>query len=95
MVARRSKLAQVIPSHELTQHPRTARDLIFGKRHRLGGTPDFLESAEIPKCRFGKEMTFYAQLDSVNDEFMLADRGMIYVFVCFDCFEMQAFLQSE
>ena len=28
-------------------------------------------------------MTYYAQLDSINDEFCIADCGMIYVFVCF------------
>ncbi|CAN7721300.1 hypothetical protein LJR290_006098 [Variovorax sp. LjRoot290] len=39
-------------------------------------------------------MTFYAQLDSINDEVVLADCGMIYVFVCFDCFETKSILQS-
>ncbi len=27
------------------------------------------------------------------DEFVLADCGMIYVFVCFDCFETKSILQ--
>jgi hypothetical protein len=31
-------------------------------------------------------MTFYGQLDSINDEFVLADVGLVFVFVCFDCF---------
>jgi len=39
-------------------------------------------------------MTFYGQLDSINDEFILADCGLVYVFVCFDCFSAQAFIQS-
>ena len=39
-------------------------------------------------------MTFYAQLDSINDEYNLADVGLIYVFVCFDCFETRSVLQS-
>jgi hypothetical protein len=64
-------------------------------RHRLGGRPDFIEGEEIPVCAFGNPMTFYAQLDSVSDEFMLADRGMIYVFVCFNCFEAKAVVQSH
>lgn len=67
----------------------------INKRHQLGGLPEFIEEEDAPKCRFGKPMTFYAQLDSVSKEFMLADRGMIYVFVCFDCFETKAVLQSE
>jgi hypothetical protein len=65
-----------------------------GRRHRLGGEPTFVQKAESPKCSCGKSMTFYAQLDSINDEFVLADCGMIYVFVCFDCFEVKSFLQS-
>lgn len=39
-------------------------------------------------------MSFYAQLDSINDDIILADCGMIYVFVCFDCLETTALLQS-
>jgi uncharacterized protein YwqG len=66
----------------------------IGKRHRLGGQPDFIQSSNVPKCSCGKNMTFYAQLDSINDEIVLADCGMIYVFVCFDCFETKAVLQS-
>lgn len=29
-------------------------------------------------------MSFYAQLDSINDEFCVADVGLIQVFVCFE-----------
>jgi len=39
-------------------------------------------------------MTFYGQLDSVGDAVCLADCGMIYVFVCFDCYETKSVLQS-
>jgi hypothetical protein len=68
----------------------------FNKGHQLGGTPEFIEPGqEIPKCQYGQPTTFYAQLDSMSEEFMLADRGMIYVFVCFDCFETVAVLQSR
>lgn len=66
-----------------------------GKRHRLGGSPEFLQNPEIPACSCGKDMTFYAQIDSINDEFILADCGLIYVFVCFDCFETKSVLQSS
>lgn len=66
----------------------------IGRRHRLGGSPDFIQDSAIPTCSCGKEMKFYAQIDSINDEFILADCGMIYVFVCFDCFEVKSMLQS-
>ncbi|MBL6936791.1 MAG: hypothetical protein ISR49_03095 [Alphaproteobacteria bacterium] len=65
-----------------------------GKRHKLGGAPDFIQSPETPLCSCAKPMTFYAQLDSINDDYCLADCGLIYVFVCFDCFETKAMLQS-
>jgi hypothetical protein len=67
----------------------------IGTRHQLGGTPNFIQKATQPKCPdCGKEMTFYGQLDSINDEFSLADCGMIYVFVCFECIEVVSFIQS-
>jgi hypothetical protein len=65
-----------------------------GRRHRLAGEPDFLQENKIPACSCGAQMTFYAQLDSINDEFCLADCGMIYVFVCFSCFKTKSILQS-
>ena len=66
-----------------------------GKRSKIGGEPDFLqeeESVVCPSC--AQKMTFYAQIDSVGDEVCLADVGMIYVFVCFDCFTTKSVLQS-
>jgi hypothetical protein len=39
-------------------------------------------------------MKFYGQLDSIGDDVTLADVGMIYVFVCFDCFTTRSVLQS-
>jgi hypothetical protein len=66
-----------------------------GRRHKLGGAPDWLQAPDIPSCPdCRKAMTFYGQLDSVGDEITLADVGMIYVFVCFDCFETKSVLQS-
>ena len=66
-----------------------------GSRHRLGGTPTYLQKAEIPACpSCGEPMISYGQLDSINDEFILADCGLVYVFVCFDCFIAEAFIQS-
>lgn len=66
-----------------------------GNRHQLGGNPLFLNSAHYPVCPECKEkMTFYAQLDSINDDFLIADCGMIYVFICFECNETKSFIQS-
>ena len=39
-------------------------------------------------------MSFYGQLDSIGDEYDIADCGMLYVFLCFDCFEATAFVHS-
>lgn len=67
-----------------------------GKRHRLGGEPSRgLRDGQWPKCPECREdMTFYGQLDSINDEFCIADAGMIYVFICFDCNEVMAEIDS-
>jgi uncharacterized protein YwqG len=67
----------------------------IGKRHQIGGEPQFLQQEEFPSCsNCGKTMTFYAQLDSLNDEYIIADCGMIYVFICFDCNESKSIIQS-
>ena len=67
-----------------------------GARHRLGGDPEFLQAGdEVPKCPGCRErMTFYAQLDSINDDFCLADVGLLYVFICFDCLTTASFISS-
>lgn len=67
-----------------------------GERHRLGGTPDLLEEDDWPACETcGETMTFYAQLDALPSVgFDLTDAGLIHVFICFDCFDVRALLQS-
>jgi len=66
-----------------------------GKRHKLGGNPDWVQSNETPYCSdCHGAMTFYGQLDSIGDNYDLADCGMIYIFVCFDCFTTRSILQS-
>jgi len=44
----------------------------------------------IASRRSGERMTFYGQLDSLGDEIVLADAGLVAVFVCFGCFEAAA-----
>ena len=95
----------LIPEIQLVPHPETpeaARVLGFrwapgevGKRHKLGGEPQWIADAQWPSCsQCGTVMTFYGQLDSVGDEVTLADCGMVYVFVCFGCFETASVLQT-
>lgn len=67
----------------------------IGTRHKLGGVPDFIQKSQWPSCPDCRSvMTFYSQIDSINDEFCLADCGLIYTFVCFDCVNVQSFVQS-
>ncbi|MEM9425991.1 MAG: hypothetical protein AAGA06_04745 [Pseudomonadota bacterium] len=39
-------------------------------------------------------MQFWAQIDSIDDDHAIADVGMIYVFMCDECFETASFVQS-
>jgi len=67
----------------------------IGTRHQLGGKPQFLQQEDYPFCPDCEDqMTFYGQLDSINDDYCIADCGMIYVFVCFDCNETKSIIQS-
>ena len=66
-----------------------------GRRHRLGGSPTWLQNDETPTCPDCSErMTFYGQLDSIGDDLTIADAGMVYVFVCFNDFAARAIVQS-
>ena len=68
----------------------------IGTRHKLGGEPDFIQGEDVPICEdCGHKMSFYGQLDSINDEFCIADCGMIYVFFCFDCNSTKSIVQSN
>ena len=94
-----------VPSFKLIPKPmnKEARDLPkfkwapdeIGTRHQLGGGPSYIQQEVWPKCSSClSEMSFFAQLDSINDEFQIADCGMIYVFICFDCNETISIIQS-
>jgi hypothetical protein len=67
-----------------------------GKRHQLGGEPTRpVEDEHWPRCADCRErMTFYGQLDSINDEYCVADAGLICVYVCFECCEVHAEIDS-
>ena len=70
-------------------------DPVLGTRHKLGGKPDLIQFDPSPKCPdCGELMTFYAQLDSINDDVVIADCGLIYVYMCFDCYTTSAHVQS-
>jgi hypothetical protein len=99
-MARRS-----IPAFRLVPHPATAEAQAaagfewaapeVGRRHQIGGEPTWLQGDATPTRPDCKQpMTFYAQLDSVGDDFVIADCGLVYVFVCFDDYRCQAVLQS-
>jgi hypothetical protein len=67
----------------------------IGTRHQLGGEPQFLQNEQWPSCPDGHgKMTFYGQLDSINDEICIADCGMIYVFICLDCYQAISMVHS-
>lgn len=87
-----------IPEIKLVPRPETeeAREAVgykwnkkAGTRHKLGGEPEGLTKAEYPQCvSCNSEMTFYAQIDSIGDQFDLVDCMVIHQFVCFGCFEV-------
>ncbi|PCE65987.1 hypothetical protein [Sediminicola luteus] len=69
---------------------------IAGTRHKLGGKPDGLPVQEYPLCDSCKStMTFYAQIDSIGDDYDLADCMLIHSFVCFDCYEVKSQLTQS
>jgi hypothetical protein len=68
----------------------------IGIRHQLGGEPQpRIDDSHWPHCPdCAEKMSFYGQLDSVNDEFCVADAGVICVFLCFGCNEVKATIES-
>lgn len=101
-------MTKVLPEFKLVPEPQDepAKSLTFnewspdfvGNRNKIGGIADYIQKMTTPKCKScGEDMSFYGQLDSLNDcsgEFDIADCGMIYVFFCFDCNDAQAIVQS-
>lgn len=102
---RRWRMTKRIPTFRLDAHPLTPEaeaaagfacaESGVGTRHRIGGEPDGRNQGEYPVCPSCRErMTFYGQLDSVGDDIVLADAGVVHVFVCFNCFEAAATIAS-
>ena len=76
----------------------------LGKRTKFGGEPDWIQGEDTPECpECGEAMYFVAQIDSFESEvmddppkhidFTFSDAGMIYVFYCFDCLNVQSLQQ--
>ncbi len=65
-----------------------------GDRNKLGGDPDWLQGDETPDCPVcGEPMEFYGQLDHLGGVEALKDCGMVYVFLCRECYTTKAVLQ--
>lgn len=63
--------------------------------HKIGGDPDWLQGREESLVCCRREMSFYGQLASIGGEFDLADNGMIYVFVCYTCWNTRSMMQFD
>ena len=67
-----------------------------GDQHKIGGTPDWLQSPEVPHCpECEEEMDFYGQLDHLGSVESLKDMGRIYVFLCRTCYTTETVLQFD
>ena len=88
----------LIPTDQKSVESRKFSELCWhelGKRWKVGGSPTFIQNEEWPKCECcGEKMSFYAQLDTVGEKFDIADCGLIYVFICFDCYTTKSIIQS-
>jgi hypothetical protein len=80
----------------------------LGRRSKLGGEPDWVQSPETPNCAHcHKPMSFVGQIDSIehyatanphrqdfkDQHYMFGDVGMFYIFFCFKCLETKSIFQ--
>jgi hypothetical protein len=66
-----------------------------GGKSKLGGSPAWIQSEEIPECPKCKQgMTFVLQLAS-NSEISFGDMGMLYAFLCRGCKISATLIQSH
>ena len=69
-------------------------DAEVGLRHRVGGDCP-LSDSDRPVCSSCRErMAFYGQLDTMNDDIVIADAGLLAVFICHGCGEAAAVVVS-
>lgn len=67
-----------------------------GQRHQLGGEPEWLQGDATPVCgECGEKMTFYGQLDSINDDIVLATPAWSTCSSASKPFRAQAIVQSS
>ena len=65
-----------------------------GDGNKLGGDPDWIQYDETPDCpECDEPMEFYGQLDHLGAVELLKDGGMIYVFLCRECYTTETVLQ--
>ena len=65
-----------------------------GDENKLGGDPDWIQYDETPDCpECGEPMEFYGQLDHLGAIEALNGGGMIYVFLCRECYATESVLQ--
>ena len=91
-----------IPKIKLVPQPETEKqnnaigykfNKIAGTRHFLGGSPEEKHDYDYPACdSCGNVMTFYSQIDSIGENYDLADCMVIHTYVCFDCFTVKSHL---
>ena len=84
-------LAEPVDEYARTMKPFQLAASEVGKRSKIGGIPFGIKEEDYPECPCCKKrMTFYGQLDSLNDDYIIADCGLIATFICFDCNEVKA-----
>ncbi|CUH67321.1 hypothetical protein TL5118_02141 [Thalassovita autumnalis] len=67
-----------------------------GTRSKVGGAADLPAEVALPNCpSCTVAMTFVSQLDSIGDSICFADAGLLFTFVCFDCFEAASIIHSS
>jgi hypothetical protein len=94
-----------IPKIKLIPNPETDEEKstigykwnkIAGTRHFLGGKPEEVSADDYPNCDdCKKKMTFYAQIDSIGENYDLADCMVIHNYVCFSCLTVKAQLMQQ
>lgn len=73
-------------------------DKYISNKSKLGGNPDWIQGKKDIICdSCKKEMLFYGQIDSNFDgieEYLIADSGMLFIFLCEECGNLKTILES-